>query len=100
MTEPEKTPPTLFGRPIVEVDGLETHHITFESHKTVFRVHFVPVRARRSWRERLWSWPWQPWVGDTVIFELREGPPPAASCSGDSNPFQPLEPWRRSSDAP
>ncbi len=26
-----------------------------------------PMQVRRSWRERLWSWPWRPWRATKTI---------------------------------
>jgi len=35
----------------------------------------VPVTVRRTWEERLLSWPWQPWVGTKgVMMEVPRAP--------------------------
>jgi hypothetical protein len=45
----------LYGIPVIEDPNL---------------TKVVEVERQRSWRERLWSWPWCPWVKTKIVEEI------------------------------
>jgi hypothetical protein len=47
-----------------EAWGLSPHELAFHYCRTCELTHFT---VRRSWLERLFSWPWRPWAVENYV---------------------------------
>lgn len=56
-----------FGRPIGSSIGAFGILTGFYIHTSPYLVTKESRQVPRTWRERLFSWPWQPWVGTKTI---------------------------------
>ena len=40
---------------------------TINGMRVVLEPNFVSERHPRTWKERLWSWPWKPWISVRTV---------------------------------
>jgi hypothetical protein len=60
---------------------------SLEGMRIILEPDFVSERHLRSWKDRLWSWPWRPWM------KYRTVPSPEIVLFGDRTLIMHPETW-------